>query len=83
MPRFFFDICDDGSLFRDLEGVELADVEAAHGEANQIASDVLRDHLDRVRVERTIEIRVRDTRRDLFRRVAKVTSLEEPAPASE
>ena len=33
MPRFFFDIYDDGQLVKDVDGAEMADIEAARREA--------------------------------------------------
>lgn len=36
MPRFFFDICEDGKLQEDEEGVDLASFEEARKEAQHI-----------------------------------------------
>ena len=47
MPRYFLDFTDTGELFRDNEGMELVDLEAARMEAlaalGEIAKDQLRD----------------------------------------
>jgi hypothetical protein len=59
MPRYFFDINEDGIEFSDHEGVELDDEAAARAEASRIASDVARDHLIDLSSSK-IEVRVRD-----------------------
>lgn len=44
MPRFFFDYFEDGELFMDTTGMDLADVADARQEAANIASEMARDH---------------------------------------
>lgn len=59
MPRFFFDYYEDGDLFIDREGVELADLAAARIEAAEVAADIARDHLAGTPTGTQVEVRVR------------------------
>ena len=43
MPRFYFDLRDDSSLFPDDEGLELASVEVARQETAHSLADMPRD----------------------------------------
>ncbi|MBR0874792.1 hypothetical protein JQ633_30860 [Bradyrhizobium tropiciagri] len=43
MPRFFFDLHEDGSVLPDEDGVELADERSAEFQARRTACDVTKD----------------------------------------
>jgi len=43
MPRFFFDLSDNGHFYQDAEGSDLADVRAAEDEAAVAILDMARD----------------------------------------
>jgi hypothetical protein len=58
MPRFFFDLEDDGSLFADEEGEELPSTDVAHTEALSTLCGIVKDNLPSGK-ERKFVIRVR------------------------
>lgn len=43
MPRFFFDVVENGRTIQDDDGVELLSLEAARLEAGRTAGEMLRD----------------------------------------
>ncbi|MER8886615.1 hypothetical protein [Mesorhizobium sp. M0663] len=45
MPRFFFDFTDTGQVFRDVEGTDLPDLEAAKQEAVRALVEITTDKL--------------------------------------
>jgi len=45
MPRYFFDIYEDGQLVKDVDGAELADIDAAREEALGTLCSMARDEL--------------------------------------
>jgi hypothetical protein len=45
MPRFFFDVRENGTFSPDEEGLEFPDLDAAEREAAVAASDIARDRL--------------------------------------
>jgi hypothetical protein len=50
MPRYYFDLRDDGGLYPDDEGVGLPSIDAARQEAAHSLADMLRDAVrDRTR----------------------------------
>lgn len=59
MPRYFFNTAD-GSRDRDVEGTELADLNAARKEAIQFTGAVLRDDPDRIWDGRDFRVDVSD-----------------------
>ncbi|BCA59255.1 DUF6894 family protein [Sphingomonas sp. HMP6] len=63
MPRYFFDI-SDGSDFRDLEGSEWPDLDAARIEAVRYSAEILREMPERVLESRTWKMTVSDHNRD-------------------
>jgi hypothetical protein len=59
MPRYFFDLVQDGRLSVDTEGTELVDTEAARLEAKQALAEFARDTLPGVETKHTMMM-VRD-----------------------
>lgn len=45
MPRFFFDITDNGRVERDLEGTEFPDIEGARKDAMSTLVEIAKDEL--------------------------------------
>jgi threonine aldolase len=60
MPRYFFDYYEDGEVFVDAEGTVLAGVAEAGLEAEDIAPEIARDHLEAKPSGGVIEVRARD-----------------------
>lgn len=62
MPRYFFHLRDQGTLFLDPEGADLPDDDAAHAEALLTAREILRtsDVSVRAWLGRSYEIRKED-----------------------
>jgi hypothetical protein len=56
MPRYFFDTTDTGLSQTDDEGTELADLEAARGEALAMLGGIARDELP----DGDVIVRIRD-----------------------
>lgn len=63
MPRFYFDIREDGSFIEDEEGHDLPDVKAAELEAVGAAAEIVRDRF-REGSLRSLTIDVRDRNSD-------------------
>ncbi len=61
MPRFFFDYRENGELARDLDGIDLPDLDAAHREAIRAAVDVWTDALRERRYPGANSFEIRDT----------------------
>ncbi|MEN3351328.1 MAG: hypothetical protein V7632_4963 [Bradyrhizobium sp.] len=64
MPKFFFDLHESGGVFRDEDGVELADARAAEIQARRTACDVTKDSFEQG--DTTVKVLVRDERRALL-----------------
>lgn len=62
MPRYFFQLIDQGEVFRDTDGVELADDEAAMHEAARALTEVAHDVLVKDGLHHEFEIVVLDGR---------------------
>jgi len=60
MPRYFFDVNDDDSFFRDEYGAELPDLEAAELEARRSLGEMARDVLRRPSAPNSLSIGIRD-----------------------
>jgi hypothetical protein len=60
MPLYYFDIYEDGEIFADAAGVELATDRAAEREAASIAAELARDHLGEDPESANVEVRARD-----------------------
>ncbi len=74
MARFYFDIQTSDGLFRDNEGEDLADAEAARGEAVLVAEELPRRRSGRTAVSPTVTVTVRDRwQRQVCQAVARVT----------
>ena len=58
MPRFFFDLHEDGRVLLDEDGVELADQRSAELQARRTACDVTKDSLEQG--DTTVKVLVRD-----------------------
>ena len=63
MPRFYFDLRENGTLIEDEEGMEVADVSAAETEAVKTAVEMARDRLPGSKLS-SITIDVRDRNGD-------------------
>ncbi|WP_404366818.1 DUF6894 family protein [Sphingomonas sp. MMS24-J45] len=63
MPRYFFDI-SDGSDFRDLDGSEWPDLDAAKIEAVRYSAEILREMPERVIESRAWKMAVSDDKRE-------------------
>lgn len=64
MPRYYFDVLDDGRLSVDTEGTDLADPEAARLEATQALAEMARDVLPGARTKHlTMTVREDKNRR--------------------
>jgi len=59
LPRFYFDVREDGKVSTDQLGVECADLESAEYEAAKGAADIVRDRLQKGDV-REVVVEVRD-----------------------
>ena len=68
MPRYFFDLEDNGSLASDEEGFEYRDLALAEAEAVKTLAEIARDALP-FRHRRTLAIKVRDRSKRLLLRV--------------
>lgn len=66
MPRYFFDIQDNGGIAADEVGLELADLQAAEIEAAQSLADLAKN-MPSGADRRDIEIAVRTDNRPLFK----------------
>jgi hypothetical protein len=69
MPRFHFDLREDGVLVKDDDGLELADEKAAEQQAIETATSVARDVFARGSAGEVL-IEVRNTHREPFIKVA-------------
>jgi hypothetical protein len=58
MPRYFFDVVEDGTTFSDDEGVEFADLAAARTEVLRTLGELAREKLRSD--HQSLTIRVRD-----------------------
>jgi hypothetical protein len=58
MPRYFFDVVEDGTTFLDEEGLEFNDLAAAHADVLRTLGELAREKLHRDR--QSLIIRVRD-----------------------
>ena len=81
MERYFFDLSECGTLFADEEGVELADLDAAHDRAILAARDLMCGEIRYGRLCLGCSIDVRDARGHPlfvlpFRDAVKVTGLD-------
>jgi hypothetical protein len=61
LPRYFFDYYEDGEVFVDAEGSVLSGVEEAGLEAEDIAAEIARDHLNETPSGGVVEVRARMT----------------------
>jgi hypothetical protein len=59
VPRFYFDVREDGNVIRDENGLEFGSLEAAEREAVQCAAEIGRDRLPKGDT-REISVEVRD-----------------------
>ncbi|MCA0049089.1 hypothetical protein LB577_19405 [Mesorhizobium sp. B283B1A] len=69
MPRFFFDLADDGEIHPDTEGVDLPTLESVENEATRALLEIVKDQ--KSHGFREVAFRVRDQASQLF--VVKVT----------
>ena len=60
MPRYFFDVNENDSLFWDDHGTEQPDLEAAELEARRSLGEMARDVLRRPRAPNSLSIGIRD-----------------------
>ena len=62
MKRYYFDMCEDGDIAVDDEGMELRALEAVQGEAARTLADMTRDAMRRgaTGAEQRMSIDVRD-----------------------
>jgi CheY-like chemotaxis protein len=60
MPKYFFDYYEDGEVFVDTEGMELADLPEVRLQAEDIASEIARDHLGAQPSGGVVEVRARN-----------------------
>lgn len=58
MPKFFFDLHEDGRVLRDEDGIELADQRSAERQARRAACDVTKDSFEQG--DTTVKVHVRD-----------------------
>ncbi|MCA6124552.1 hypothetical protein J6500_22035 [Bradyrhizobium sp. WSM 1704] len=58
MPKFFFDLHEDGRVLRDEDGIELADERSAERHARRTACDVTKDSFEQG--DTTVKVYVRD-----------------------
>src|SRR4051812_21706362 len=78
MPRFYFDIRENGTFFEDEEGQELPDLSAAEREAAKAVADIGRDRLPE---GESITIGVRDeTGENLVDFTVSMTVTRPPPP---
>ncbi len=75
MPRFHFDLREDGVLVKDDDGLELADEKAAEQQAIETATSVARDAFARGSADRVL-IEVRNTQREPLIKVAVTLKVE-------
>ncbi|MGO4523644.1 hypothetical protein AB4097_02135 [Microvirga sp. 2MCAF35] len=61
MPRFYFDVREDGTVSTDQLGVECADLDAAEHEAAKGAADIAREKLQKGDAHEVV-VEVRDER---------------------
>lgn len=69
MPRFFFDLANDGEIHPDTEGVDFPNLESVENEATRALLEILEDQMSHG--FREVAFRVRDQACQLF--VVKVT----------
>jgi hypothetical protein len=62
VPKFYFDVCQDGQLYSDEDGQELADIDAAEIEAAEAGAAIARDVFPKKRGGELV-IQVRDQNR--------------------
>jgi hypothetical protein len=60
MPRYFFDIVEEGFAMRDEEGSEMSGLEAAEVEAITTAASIGKDIFPKIRRTSGVLVRVRD-----------------------
>jgi len=78
MPRFHFDLYENGNVVRDEEGAELADEKAAEGRAIETATSVARDAFTRGSADKVL-VEVRDHRPVATIKVAVTLKVERDA----
>ena len=75
MPRFHFDLREDGVLVKDDDGLELADEKAAEQQAIETATSVARDAFARGSAGEVL-IEVRNMQREPFIKVVVTLKVE-------
>ena len=60
MPRFYFDLREDGSVLADDDGVDFPNIELAAGEASRAAAEIVRDNILRTGNLQEIAVEVRN-----------------------
>jgi uncharacterized protein DUF6894 len=75
MPRFHFDLREDGVFVKDDDGLELADEKAAEQQAIDTATSVARDAFGRGSADRVL-IEVWNTHREPLMKVAVTLKVE-------
>jgi hypothetical protein len=84
MPRFYFSFREEDRFFKDREGDELADIEAARIEAMQILAEAVRDRLCRdLRKELAIEVTDEDRRPVLVAKMSFGITRAQPLRAAQ
>jgi hypothetical protein len=78
MPRFHFDLHEDGLVVRDEDGAELADEQAAVREAIETAASVARDAFASRTADQVL-VEVRDGERGPLIKVAVILKVERAA----
>jgi hypothetical protein len=82
MPRFYFDVRDDGSFTPDDDGREFDSLDAAEQEAARSAAEIGRDRLPMSDV-RKVTVEVRDEHRELVGTVMVLIEVHRIDPASQ
>jgi hypothetical protein len=82
MPRFYFDVRDDGSFTSDDEGREIDTLDAAELAAAEAAAEIGRDRLPMSDV-RKVTVEMRDEHRQLVGTVMVLIEVHRIDPASQ
>jgi hypothetical protein len=82
MPRFYFDVRDDGSFTSDDEGREIDTLDAAELAAAEAAAEIGRDRLPMSDV-RKVTVEMRDDHRQLVGTVMVLIEVHRINPASQ
>ena len=82
MPRFYFDVRDDGSFTPDDDGREFDSLDAAELAAAEAAAEIGRDRLPMSDV-RKVTVEVRDEHRELVGTVMVLIEVHRIDPASQ